>query len=154
MRDACKGSASGVERVDGGADEACVIGLDCEDAARIAKIGGAGQGTGCTVVGGDADIFEDIGADEEKGIAGKGVEGGTDSSTGSEGVEGVDQIDGGLSDGGCAESSAQEGDVLAFFDGSFCGVGFDGWVREGYGGKVSFGSDGALGACAGDAKGG
>jgi hypothetical protein len=58
-----------------------------------------------------------------------------------------------LSDGCRAERSTEEGDVLAFFDGGFGGVGFDGGVGEGDRGEVGFGGDGALGSCAGDGDG-
>ena len=68
----------GVERVDGGADEAGVVGLDGEDAGgglqRSCRW--TGDERSCAVVGGDSDVLEDVGADEEVGVGSKGIEGG------------------------------------------------------------------------------
>ena len=68
-------------------------------------------------------------------------------------VEGVDQIDLGLGYGCGAESGAQEGDVLAFFDSGLGGVGCDGRDGEWHFGEAGLGDDSALGACAGDGDG-
>ena len=112
-----------------------MIGLDCEDARRSGEVGFAGSGgaeeRSGSVVGGDPDVLEDIGSDEEGGVAGEGIEGCSDSSGVGEGVEGCVEVYGGLGDCCGAEGAAQEADVFAFFDGGLDGIGADGDGGEG-----------------------
>src|SRR5277367_3821082 len=105
------------------------------------------------MVGGDTDVLEDVGTDEEKGVVGEGIEACGDACACGEGVEGVDEIDGGLSDGCGAERGAEEGDVLAFFGCGLGGVGLDERAGEGDGLEAGFGGDSALSSRSGDGDG-
>ena len=84
------------------------------------------------MVRGDADVLEDVGADEEECVAGEGIEGRSDTCGAGEGVEGVVEVDIGHGNGARAERALKEGDVLAFFDGGLGGVAGDEWIGEGH----------------------
>ena len=120
-----------------------MVGFDGEDACCRAERRLALNGSRCTVIGGDTNVLEDVGADEEEGVAGEGVEGWPDAGCVGEGVEGVVEIELRHGDGTAAECALQEGDVLSFFDGSLRGVGADERVGEGDFGEGGLEGDGA-----------
>ena len=108
-----------------------MIGLDGEDGAGGGEDVLVGDQAGAAGVGGDADILEDKGAEEEADVVGERVEGlaGGDEAGGEGEIgEGVGEIDGGPGDGGGAEGGAQEIDVVRLIDGEALGR-RPGWRR-------------------------
>jgi len=130
-----------------------VISLDCEDTSGCREIGCDCEGAGSAMVCGYADILKDVSPDQEGSVAGKRIEGGGDTGEPGKRVEGVDQIDRGLSNRRGAESSTKEGDVLPFFSCGFSRVCLDGGYGEGYRGEVCLSGDRTLRSCSSDADG-
>ena len=77
------------------------------------------------MVGGDADILEDVSADEKGLVVGIRTEAATTGNLRccSERLEGCTQVDGRLSDRRAAERTEQQLDVLALFNSGLDGIG-------------------------------
>ena len=110
-----------------------MISLDSENARSGREVCRRRQQRRSAVIGGDADIFENIRADEEGLVVGVWAESRTIGNIrGSrERLKRSAEIDRGLSDGGCAESTEQQFNVLALFDRGFDRVGTDSVVLNG-----------------------
>ena len=111
------------------ADDRGVIGLDRENACRRFDKGLVGKKRGRALVGGDADVLEDEGAEQEIFVAGIRVErfARTDQAggpgRGRKGAVGVgSNVDGRLGDGGCAQCLAQEFDMGPLIERDFLGI--------------------------------
>jgi hypothetical protein len=83
------------------------------------------------VVGGDADVFKDKGADDEAVLIGEGIEGGADTRSHGSSVEAVGEVDGGTVDRGRAKRAAQELHVEQLVVGDLLRIGLDGGSSEG-----------------------
>ena len=76
-----------------------MIGLDPQNARCCRQVCRSGDERSRPTIGSDADILEDVRANQEVEVVGEGIEGAGDSSRTGECVEAVVEIQVGLSDG-------------------------------------------------------